>query len=47
MCGVIGVGFAMILPGLRKIIRPVYVQKGILPAVAEGLREAAEAERTQ
>jgi MFS family permease len=38
-------GFRLTLPALRKLIRPVYVQKGILPVMAEGLREAAEAGR--
>ena len=30
------------LPGLRKIIHPIYVKKGILPQVAEGLQAAAD-----
>jgi MFS family permease len=34
--------FAIKLPALRKIVRPLYVQKGILPAVATSLRNAAE-----
>jgi MFS family permease len=34
--------FAIKLPSLRKLVRPIYVQKGILPAVATGLRNAAE-----
>jgi hypothetical protein len=45
MCCAIGLGFRLTLPALRKIIRPAYVEKGILPAVAEGLREAAEANK--
>ncbi|MGD0540850.1 MAG: MFS transporter [Tepidisphaeraceae bacterium] len=28
----------MILPGIRKFIRPVYVQRGILPEIAQGLQ---------
>lgn len=35
--------FAAMLPAIRKITRPIYVQKGILPEVATGL-EAADAE---
>lgn len=46
MCCLIAAGFAILLPSLRKFIRPVYIEKGILPQVAEGLREAAETERT-
>jgi len=28
------------LPALRAIVRPIYVTKGILPEVAEGLKSA-------
>jgi hypothetical protein len=35
--------FAAMLPVIRKITRPIYVQKGILPEVATGL-EATDAE---
>jgi MFS family permease len=35
--------FAAMLPVIRKITRPIYIQKGILPEVATGL-EAADAE---
>jgi hypothetical protein len=28
------------LPGLREQVRPIYIEKGILPGVAETLREA-------
>jgi hypothetical protein len=41
--------FARYLPALRKIVRPIYVEQGILPEVAEGLGSATvmreEAER--
>ena len=30
------------IPSLRKVIRPIYEAMGILPAVAEGMRHAAE-----
>jgi MFS family permease len=30
--------FWIILPGIRKFVRPVYVLRGILPEIAEGLR---------
>jgi hypothetical protein len=33
--------FATGLPTLRKFIRPIYVQKGIIHEVAEGLQSAA------
>jgi MFS family permease len=36
--------FAAMLPVIRKIVRPIYVKKGILPEVASGL-ETAETER--
>ena len=35
--------FAFALPGLRRIVRPIYVSKGILPApVADGLQKATD-----
>jgi MFS family permease len=48
MCGVVCVGvagyFAVKLPALRKLVRPVYEQKGILPRpVASGLQTATDA----
>ena len=36
--------FAAMLPVIRKITRPIYLQKGILTEVATGL-EAADAEQ--
>ncbi|HYW93114.1 MAG TPA: MFS transporter [Gammaproteobacteria bacterium] len=43
-CGVIclagAVAFGRRLPALREIARPVYVERGILPAVAAGLDQA-------
>jgi hypothetical protein len=33
--------FAFKLPALRKVVWPIYRQKGILPPVATGLRDAA------
>ena len=41
-CLVTAAVFAVRLPGLRPLIRPIYQAKGILPQVAEGL-EATEA----
>jgi len=38
--------YAFALPGLRKIVRPIYIQRGILPAVAVGLQETSTAEST-
>ena len=34
------IAFAIKLPALRKLIRPVYVERGVLPAVAEALQAA-------
>jgi hypothetical protein len=36
--------FAAMLPAIRKIVRPIYVKKGIIAEVASGL-ETAETER--
>jgi hypothetical protein len=33
--------FAAMLPGIRKIIRPIYIQKGIIREVATGLGNAS------
>lgn len=34
--------FAVQLPRLRRLIRPIYVQKGIIPELAQGLQAGAE-----
>jgi hypothetical protein len=34
--------FAAKLPVLRKLIRPIYVKKGIIPEIATGIQSAAE-----
>jgi MFS family permease len=42
-CCILGsIAFAIKLPSLRKIAHPIYVKKGIIPQVAEGLQTAAE-----
>jgi hypothetical protein len=33
--------FARALPRLRTFIRPIYVERGILPEVTTGIRDAA------
>jgi len=33
--------FAWQLPALRKLIRPIYVEKGILPEIASGIQSAS------
>ncbi|MFA6378886.1 MAG: MFS transporter [Candidatus Omnitrophota bacterium] len=41
-CCILGsLGFAMKLPELRKIIRPIYVKKGIIPEVVQGIQSAS------
>jgi hypothetical protein len=37
-----GLGFAAVLPRLRRHARPVYARLGILPATAAGLNAATE-----
>jgi MFS family permease len=39
--------FARKLPALRSQVRPIYARMGVIPEVAEGLREAEEAETAQ
>ena len=42
MCCILGsILFARILPSIRKEVHPIYIKKGIIPEVAEGLRDAA------
>ena len=43
VCCILGAGlFAMQLPSIRRIVRPIYTRMGILPAVAAGLQTATE-----
>jgi MFS family permease len=43
LCCILGsVAFAIKLPSLRKVARPIYVKKGIIPQVAAGIQTAAE-----
>lgn len=44
ICGVI---LTLRLPKLRKIVRPIYIKKGIIPEVAEGLQAATDYESRQ
>jgi len=41
VCLIASVRFWFILPGIRKFIRPIYIQRGIIPEIAEGLQMAA------
>jgi predicted MFS family arabinose efflux permease len=44
VCCMAGAGFfAARLKNLRQLIRPIYVQKGIIPEVADGLQSASGA----
>lgn len=35
--------FARVLPTLRRDVRPIYERMGILPEIAEGMRQASDA----
>ncbi|HEX2974266.1 MAG TPA: MFS transporter, partial [Tepidisphaeraceae bacterium] len=41
-CTLVGLFLATRLPLLRSLVRPIYVQKGILPEVAAGLQSASQ-----
>jgi MFS family permease len=41
ICLAANIWFWTALPGVRKIVRPIYVQRGIIPEIAEGLRVAS------
>ncbi|MEW6411881.1 MAG: MFS transporter [Candidatus Zixiibacteriota bacterium] len=40
-CVIAGILFWLKLPALRKLVRPIYIKKGILPEVATGIQEAS------
>ena len=42
ICVAGGVWFASRLPKLRAMVRPIYVQKGILPEIATGIQSATD-----
>lgn len=42
LCIIAPILFARKLPSLRKIIRPIYVEKGIIPEVASGIQVATQ-----
>jgi MFS family permease len=41
LCIVAAVWFAFRLPAVRRVVRPIYVELGILPEMARGLQEAS------
>jgi MFS family permease len=45
VCCLAAMSFAIKLPGLRRIVRPIYVKKGIITEVAKGMEAAAEVQR--
>jgi MFS family permease len=42
LCVITSLLFMSKLPQLRKLVRPIYVRKGIIPEVATGLQQASE-----
>jgi hypothetical protein len=46
VCVAAAIGFALYLPIMRPLVRPIYQRKGILPEVAAGLQSAAAAQNT-
>jgi MFS family permease len=47
LCIAGGVWFGVKLPAIRKAVRPIYVQLGILPELAMGVEQAAELKQPQ
>jgi len=41
LCGAGSIWFFRKLPEIRRIIRPIYIELGIIPEVAEGIRSAS------
>ena len=46
LCAMMALLFLRQLPGLRALVRPIYVSKGIIPEVARGI-EAQSVSRAQ
>ncbi|MFL6264367.1 MAG: MFS transporter [Thermoanaerobaculia bacterium] len=46
-CILAALWFASLLPRLRERVRPIYVEKGILPEIAEGIRSATRMARPE
>ncbi len=42
LCVLTAMSFMLKLPMLRKLVRPIYIKKGIIPEVAAGLQQASE-----
>jgi MFS family permease len=47
VCLVASIRYWMHMPELRRIIRPIYIQRGILPQIAEGLKATDAAAQTE
>jgi len=47
VCFLAAVAFALRLPAMRRIVRPIYVEKGIIREVAKGMEAAAEVQRVE
>jgi MFS family permease len=46
VCLVGGAAFAVKLAAMRPMVRPIYVKRGVLPEVAEGVQSTAAAAQT-
>jgi MFS family permease len=47
VCLIAALAFAIKLPALRRIVRPIYVKKGIIPEVAIGMQASEEEQRIE
>jgi hypothetical protein len=45
-CIVGAIWFALQLPAIRPFVRPIYIDLGIIPEVAEGIQQASAQEET-
>jgi hypothetical protein len=47
VCFAASIRYWMLMPELRRIIRPIYIQRGIMPQIAEGLQVTGAAAQSE
>ncbi len=47
VCLLASIRYWMLMPKLRQIVRPIYIQRGIMPQIAEGLKATDAAAQSE